>query len=184
MEMYLETESDFAFLTHDLLQSDRQNEHMMWDQLNQQYSTILVAAVVMISSLAATLGQGVLDPASPRSVEMLYAVMTGVSVLCLFLCDVLCIEVIRRLSGFMRHRNGAYRASLDGAIAKAKAMVRVLRHVDADDKPTLGGLCADEVGRPNALAYVIRFRSFPALLGVSRSTANSSVTRTRSARTR
>jgi hypothetical protein len=66
-------------------------------------------------------------------------------VLCLFLCDVLCIEVIRRLSGFMRHRNSAYRASLDSAIANSKTMVRVLRHVDADDKPTLAGMGSDEV---------------------------------------
>ena len=130
LNSYFGIQHHFEDLKHSLLHMNRENEHFMWDHRTKQYSTILVAATIMISALVAALGQGVLHEDSPDLVVMLYSVTTSLSLAFLFICDVLCIEVIRRGSSFMRHRMSSYRRSLTTAIKKTKEMVHTLRGID------------------------------------------------------
>ena len=130
LSSYCGIQHHFEDLKHSLLHMNRENEHFMWDHRTKQYSTILVAATIMISALVAALGQGILEEDSPDLVVMLYSVTTSLSLAFLFVCDVLCIEVIRRGSSFMRHRMSSYRRSLTSAIRKTKEMVHTLRGID------------------------------------------------------
>ena len=130
LNSYFGIQHHFEDLKHALLHMNRENEHFMWDHRTKQYSTILVAATIMISALVAALGQGVLHEDSPDLVVIVYSVTTSLSLAFLFICDVLCIEVIRRGSSFMRHRMSSYRRSLTSAIRKTKEMVHTLRGID------------------------------------------------------
>jgi len=138
MNAYYGIQEHFEDLKYTLLHLNRENEHFMWDHRTKEYSSILVAATIMISSLVAALGQGVLHEDSPDLVVMLYSVTLSLSAAFLFLCDVLCIEVIRRGSGFMRNRLSVYHRSLSHAVAKTKEMVHMLRGVGSVDGRTMG----------------------------------------------
>lgn len=106
-------------------------ERDMFDQRNQQFSTILVATTIMLSSLICVLAQGVL-PDSPQLgsfIYYLYSISTSVSVGFLFTCTVICIEVMWRASRFMYRRNKYHNGYLANAIKKTKEMMSAIRGV-------------------------------------------------------
>lgn len=101
----------------------------MFDQRNQQFSTILLATTIMLSALICCLAQGVLPYASGLEdfVYYIYSISTSISVACLFLCLVFCVEVMWRASKFMYKRSKYHTGYLAKAIKKTKDMMGAIR---------------------------------------------------------
>jgi hypothetical protein len=101
----------------------------MFDQRNQQYSTILLATTIMLGALICCLAQGVLPNGSTldTSIYSLYSIVTSLSVSFLFVCLVLCVEVMWRASEFMYKRSKHHTGYLAKAIKKTKDMMSALR---------------------------------------------------------
>lgn len=101
----------------------------MFDQRNQQFSTILLATTIMLSALVCCLAQGVLPAASnlDQFIYNLYSVATSLSVAFLFLCLVFCVEVMWRSSKFMYKRSKYNNGYLAKAIKKTKQMMGAIR---------------------------------------------------------
>jgi hypothetical protein len=101
----------------------------MFDHRNQQFSTILVAATIMLGALVAVLAQGVLhnDAQHNNYLVIWYSISNSLSMSFLFICDVFCMGVLWRASTFMKKRSRAHFGFLDKAIYKTKDMVRSIR---------------------------------------------------------
>lgn len=101
----------------------------MFDHRNQQFSTILVAATIMLGALVAVLAQGVLhDDAQQNDYLVIwYSISNSLSMSFLFICDVFCMGVLWRASTFMKKRSRAHFGFLHEAIFKTKEMVRSIR---------------------------------------------------------
>lgn len=110
----------------------------MFDQRNQQFSTILLATTIMLSALVCCLAQGVLPDGHSLSkfIYNLYSVATSLSVAFLFVCLVFCIEVMWRASEFMYKRSKLHTGYLAKAIKKTKDMMSAIRGVKAREKST------------------------------------------------
>jgi hypothetical protein len=104
-------------------------ERDMFDHRNQQFSTILVAATIMLGALVAVLAQGVLhnDAQHNSYLVIWYSISNSLSMSFLFICDVFCMGVLWRASTFMKKRSRAHFGFLDKAIYKTKDMVRSIR---------------------------------------------------------
>ena len=107
----------------------------MFDHRNQQFSTILVAATIMLSALVAVLAQGVLheDSAHNSLLVIVYSVSNSLSMSFLFMCDIFCMGVLWRASRFMKNRSRSHYGFLDKAIKKTKEMVRSIRGVKEEN---------------------------------------------------
>ena len=103
----------------------------MFDQRNQQFSTILLATTIMLSALVCCLAQGVLPHNKNLHpfVYYLYSISTSISVACLFICLVFCVEVMWRASKFMYKRSKYHTGYLAKAIKKTKDMMSAIRGV-------------------------------------------------------
>jgi hypothetical protein len=108
----------------------------MFDQRNQQFSTILLATTIMLSALVCCLAQGVLPDGHnlDKFIYNLYAIATSLSVAFLFVCLVFCIEVMWRASEFMYKRSKLHTGYLAKAIKKTKDMMSAIRGVKAREK--------------------------------------------------
>lgn len=106
----------------------------MFDQRNQQFSTILVAATIMLSALVAVLAQGVLHESSQQNslLVIVYSVSNSLSMSFLFMCDVFCMGVLWRASQFMKNRSRDHYGYLGKAIKKTKDMVQTIRGIKGD----------------------------------------------------
>ena len=82
----------------------------MFDHRNQQFSTILVAATIMLSALVAVLAQGVLHEDSTQNspLVIVYSISNSLSMSFLFICDIFCMGVLWRASQFMKDRSRAH----------------------------------------------------------------------------
>ena len=83
----------------------------------------------MLSALVCCLAQGVLPNESnlDKSVYSLYSIATSLSVAFLFVCLVLCVEVMWRASEFMYKRSKLHNGYLAKAIKKTKDMMSAIR---------------------------------------------------------
>lgn len=108
----------------------------MFDQRNQQFSTILLATTIMLSALVCCLAQGVLPNGSAldQFIYNVYSVSTSVSVAFLFLCLVFCIEVMWRASKFMYKRSKHHAGYLAKAIKKTKDMMNAIRGIKSNKR--------------------------------------------------
>lgn len=106
----------------------------MFDHRNQQFSTILVAATIMLSALVAVLAQGVLHESSQRNslLVIVYSVSNSLSMSFLFMCDIFCMGILWRASQFMKNRSRDHYGYLGKAIKKTKEMVRTIRGMKVD----------------------------------------------------
>lgn len=104
-------------------------ERDMFDHRSQQFSTILVAATIMLSALVAVLAQGVLheDSTDNSLLVIIYSISNSMSMSSLFICDIFCMGVLWRASRFMKNRSRSHFGYLDKAIKKTKEMVRSIR---------------------------------------------------------
>ena len=103
----------------------------MFDQRNQQFSTILLATTIMLGALISCLAQGVLPNAYGLGdfVYYIYSISTSISVAFLFICLVFCVEVLWRASKFMYKRSKYNTGYLAKAIKKTKDMMGAIRGV-------------------------------------------------------
>jgi hypothetical protein len=103
----------------------------MFDHRNQQFSTILVAATIMLAALVAVLAQGVLHEDSQKNslLVIAYAASNSLSMSFLFTCDIFCMGVLWRASQFMKNRSRDHYGYLHRAIRKTKKMVKSIRGV-------------------------------------------------------
>ena len=110
-------------------------ERDMFDQRNQQFSTILLATTIMLSALVCCLAQGVLPDGSNLDafIYNLYSIATSLSVAFLFVCLVFCVEVMWRASEFMYKRSKYHTGYLAKAIKKTKDMMNALRGAKASE---------------------------------------------------
>ena len=110
------------------------SERDMFDHRNQQFSTILVAATIMLAALVAVLAQGVLHEDSQKNsiLVIAYAASNSLSMSFLFTCDIFCMGVLWRASQFMKNRSRDHCGYLHKAIRKTKKMVKSIRGVKSD----------------------------------------------------
>lgn len=199
MEIFSEMQKHFQTLNSDLLSTTKENgmielkllhhiaalalssfsllpcssfiilERDMFDHRNQQFSTILVAATIMLGSLVAVLAQGVLHEDSQKNsfLVVVYSISNSLSMSFLFICDVFCMGILWRASQFMKNRSTDHYGQLEKAIRKTKEMVRSIRGVkegsvresttrrtrrsprcDSEDSSDDYGSCRDHVNNP------------------------------------
>lgn len=142
LELFNNLEQHFQQLNADLIASSKESERDMFDQRNQSFQTIILAASVMFTALSTAIVDGNLDEKTPSFLIIAYALSSSLSFAFLFLCVVVCIEIVMRASSFMYRRAHKHTESLRDAIEKTKVMMRKMRH--------------RAVSRPNAVRGPVR----------------------------
>eukprot|EP00601_Ochromonadales_sp_CCMP2298_P003554 CAMPEP_0173175788 /NCGR_PEP_ID=MMETSP1141-20130122/4101_1 /TAXON_ID=483371 /ORGANISM="non described non described, Strain CCMP2298" /LENGTH=500 /DNA_ID=CAMNT_0014098059 /DNA_START=84 /DNA_END=1586 /DNA_ORIENTATION=+ len=127
LELFNSLEQHFQQLNADLMASSRESERDMFDQRNQSFQTVILSSSVMFSGLATILLNGVLPNRTSSWLLVSYALTSSLSFLFLFVCMVICIELVIRTSQFMYTRGLRHTASLQMAIKDTKKMMRDLR---------------------------------------------------------
>ena len=174
LQIFNSLEQHFQQLNADLIASSKESERDMFDQRNQSFQTIILSSSVMFSALTTVIVQGFLPGRSGNFLFIAYALTSSLSFAFLFLCIVICIEVIMRASSFMYDRANKHTKQLSEAIKKTKEMMRNLRR-DAEataaaspngtsnisskiNNNTLGGSSSTETAAP----------AFPTILKLTR----------------
>ena len=88
-------------LIADYIHNLKESERDMFDQKNQQFQTIIVSASVMFAALSTVIIQGIIPSNSCTFLFIAYALTTALSFGYLFICIVICIEIISNASNFM-----------------------------------------------------------------------------------
>ena len=127
LDLFFSLEQHFQQLNADLISNGRESERDMFDQRNQSYQTIILASSVMFSALSTVIVQGYLPTSAWKFILVGYALFCSLSFTCLFLCIVICIEVIRRASTFMYIRARKHSIQLQQAVNDTKKTVNKLR---------------------------------------------------------
>lgn len=127
LQIFNSLEQHFQQLNADLIASSKESERDMFDQRNQSFQTIILSSSVMFSALTTVIVQGFLPGRSGDFLFIAYALTSSLSFAFLFLCIVICIEVIMRASSFMYDRANKHTKQLGEAIKKTKEMMRNLR---------------------------------------------------------
>jgi hypothetical protein len=87
--------------------------------------------------LITVLIQGVLPIGTSRFLQVVYAISNSGSMALLFICSVLCLEVIWRASQFMYKRSKVHTYDLGNAIKKTKEMMTKVRGIKAYEMVSL-----------------------------------------------
>jgi hypothetical protein len=127
LELFNNLEQHFQQLNADLIASSKESERDMFDQRNQYFQTIILASSVMFSALSTAIVNGTIPHESSRFFVICYAATTSLSFAFLFLCVVICIEIVLRGSSFMYHRAKNHSKSFRDAIQMTKDMMDRLR---------------------------------------------------------
>jgi hypothetical protein len=102
-----------------LYNSSKESERDMFDQKNKKFSTVVVAATLMFSSLTTVIFQGFLPENCDKRITIAYAVTSSVSFAFLFLSTVLATEIISTSSHFMYKRTATYQKNIRKAIERS-----------------------------------------------------------------
>jgi len=132
MSTLSELERHFAQLDADLVNAAKESERDMFDQRNQQLQTLIVSASVMMAALSTLLIQGLLPQEADDVVTIFFGAANGMSLSLLFLCLVLCIEILRLSSTFMVHRAESMSYEAEQARKVVKEMFKEIRVYDAE----------------------------------------------------
>ena len=89
------------------------------------------------SGLITVLIQGVLPSGTSSFLQIVYAISNSGSMALLFICSVLCLEIIWRASQFMYKRSKIHTYDLSNAIKKTKDMMRKVRGIKAYEMASL-----------------------------------------------
>jgi membrane protein implicated in regulation of membrane protease activity len=127
LELFNNLEQHFQQLNADLIASSKESERDMFDQRNQSFQTIILASSVMFTALSTAMTNGLIPLQSSEVFVIGYALTTSLSFGFLFLCVVVCIELVLRASSFMYRRAHKHTEALRDAIEKTKDMMRRLR---------------------------------------------------------
>lgn len=127
LDLFNSLEQHFQQLNADLISSSRESERDMFDQRNQSFQTIILASTVMFSALSNVIVQGTIPSDSGDFLLIAYSLTSSLSFFFLFICVVLCIELVIRISTFMYRRGKVHSNSLQSAINDTKIMMKALR---------------------------------------------------------
>lgn len=128
LELFNNLEQHFQQLNADLIASSKESERDMFDQRNQNFQTIILASSVMFTALSTAIIDGMIPYDAPNYFVVSYALTSSMSFAFLFLCVVVCIELVLRASSFMYCRAQNHAQSLRKAISKTKTMMEELRN--------------------------------------------------------
>ena len=128
LELFNNLEQHFQQLNADLIASSKESERDMFDQRNQSFQTIILASSVMFTALSTAIVDGNLADSSSQLIIIAYALTSSLSFAFLFLCVVICIEIVMRASSFMYRRAHKHTEALRDAICKTKDMMFKLRN--------------------------------------------------------
>ena len=129
IDTFTSLEQHFQQLNADLALNWKESERDMFDQRNQQYQTIILSSSVMFAALSTVIIQGILPSGSSPAICIAYAVTTSLSFAFLFICIVLCIEIISKASHFMYGKSKDHTDNLSEAIENTKAeMEKIMKN--------------------------------------------------------
>jgi len=100
-ERNTELKQHFQQLNADLINGNREAERDMYEQRNSQFQTIIVASTVMFGALCEVVIEGQLPQQLTEEYEILIMATSGASFAFLFVCMVLCVQIILLSSKFM-----------------------------------------------------------------------------------
>lgn len=135
LDLFNSLEQHFQQLNADLISSSRESERDMFDQRNQSFQTIILASTVMFSALSNVIVQGTIPSDSGDFLLIAYSLTSSLSFFFLFICVVLCIELVIRISTFMYRRGKVHSNSLQSAINDTKIMMKALRGESSSSDP-------------------------------------------------
>lgn len=127
LELFTNLEQHFQQLNADLISSSKEAERDMFDQRNQSFQTIILASSVMFSALSTAIVQGKLPDDTGSLLIIAFSLVSALSFAFLFICMVICMELVMRASTFMYRRAYAHTSQLRCAINDTKKMMQRLR---------------------------------------------------------
>jgi len=127
IESIVSLEQHFQQLNADLSHNAKESERDMFDQRNQQYQTIILSSSVMFAALSTVIIQGILPNGASSFICIAYALTTSLSFAFLFLCIVLCIEIVSRASQFMYKRSIKHTDNLKRAVDTTENAIKNMR---------------------------------------------------------
>lgn len=123
LELLYDLEQHFQQLNADLIASSNESERDMFDQRNQNFQTIILASSVMFTGLSTAIVDGILPEHSTAFVVVAFALTSALSFFFLFICVVICIELVIRASNFMYRRARKHADNLRDAIKSTKKLM-------------------------------------------------------------
>lgn len=126
LELFYSLEQHFQQLNADLISSGRESERDMFDQRNQNFQTIILAASVMFSALSTVIVQGYLPLNASNIIFVSYALFCALSFASLFISIIVSLEVVRRASRFMYRRAHSHSKLLSTALHQTRNMMKDL----------------------------------------------------------
>ncbi len=150
LELFNNLEQHFQQLNADLIASSKESERDMFDQRNQSFQTIILASSVMFTALSTAIIDGMIPYDASHYFIIGYALTSSLSFAFLFLCVVVCIELVLRASSFMYRRAHKHTESLRDAIEKTKVMMKRMRsrkpyRVDNESRGSSRDVAVDDI---------------------------------------
>lgn len=123
LEMFTNLEQHFQQLNADLIANSKEAERDMFDQRNQNFQAITLAASVMFGSLSTAIVDGLLPSSTDSWLIVTFALSSALSFAFLFFSMVICIEVMIHASHFMYGRARMHNQQLRQAIRNTQIMM-------------------------------------------------------------
>lgn len=145
LEILNNIEQHFQQLNSDLISSTKECELDMFNQRNQRFQTIILAASVMFGALSTAIVDGNLPLETWKCLIILFSITSTLSFAFLFLSIVLSIEVIIRATSFMYIRSNIQAKQIEKAIAMTSNIIYTLRSSIQDSyKEEISGVDVDK----------------------------------------
>jgi len=120
-------------LIADYIHNLKESERDMFDQKNQQFQTIIVSASVMFAALSTVIIQGIIPSNSCSFLFIAYALTTALSFGYLFICIVICIEIISNASAFMFKKSKDEHKNLKKYFSQLNEQTNEYKDYEAED---------------------------------------------------
>eukprot|EP00981_Chlorochromonas_danica_P000329 scaffold85_cov175-Ochromonas_danica.AAC.14 len=126
LELLYDLEQHFQQLNADLIASGNESERDMFDQRNQSFQTMILASSVMFTGLSTAIVDGTLPPGTAEWLIIAFSTTAALSFFFLFICVVICVELVIRASNFMYRRAKRHANNLKRAIFETKSLMQQL----------------------------------------------------------
>lgn len=128
MNSFTDMEKHFQQLNADLINATKETEKDMVDQRTLWCQTIIVACTLMITSIIGVLIQGTLPGEDLGNfIYLSYSISNAGSMGFLFLCTIIYVEIVHRISKFNIKRTRKYSSLLSDVIYKTKTLLSDIR---------------------------------------------------------
>lgn len=134
LEMFTNLEQHFQQLNADLIANSKEAERDMFDQRNQNFQAITLAASVMFGSLSTAIVDGYLPSSTGAWLIVTFALSSALSFSFLFFSMIICIEVMIHASQFMYGRARMHNQQLRLAIRNTQIMMNSLYENKEDEE--------------------------------------------------